>query len=435
MGCSDIDYSSFPARIALIDGNNFYVSCERVFNPKLEGKPVVVLSNNDGCVVARSNEVKALGVKMGVPWHQLKDLARQHHILAFSSNYALYGDMSQRMMSVIGQFGPDTEAYSIDECFLDLSGFQHLNLVDYGHALRKRVRQWLGLPVCVGIGPSKTLAKLSNHIGKKRLEYNGVFDLARLSPAEASRLFAEIEVSEVWGVGRQLTRCLAEQGISTVADLRAADPMQIKRAYSVVLARTVRELRGEACIEMEEVAPDKQQIMCSRGFGVLIGSEWELGEAISTYVARAAEKLRAQQSLAGALQVFIQTNPFRTQDAQYSRGVTMPLANPSNDTLVLTQAALAGLRYLYKPGFAYHKAGVMLVDLVPTKLHQGSLFEDEATLLRRRKLMATLDHINAKMGKGTLKLASAGTAPVWTMRQDRCSPRYTTRWVDVPIVW
>ncbi|PHV10527.1 Y-family DNA polymerase [Chitinimonas sp. BJB300] len=435
MGCRDIDYSSLPTRIALVDGNNFYVSCERVFDPKLEGKPVVVLSNQDGCIVARSQEVRDLSVKMGTPWHTLHGFARQHQIIALSSNYALYGDLSARMMSVIGQFSPDQEIYSIDESFLDWSGFQHLDLVAYGHQLRERVRHWVGTPVGVGIGPNKTLAKACNHIAKKFPQYNGVFDLARLSPAEATELFSGISVSEVWGVGRQLTARLAERKIFTVADLRAADPSEIHRTFSVVLARTVKELRGESCIAMEEAPPPKQQLMCSRGFGHVLKTETELAEAVSTYAARTAEKLRTQHSLAGIVQVFIQTNPFRERDKQYSRGVTVPLNNPSDDTLILTRAALAGLHQIYKPGFNYHKAGVMLSELTPAAQRQDGLFEDPAQLQRNEMLMATMDHINAKMGRGTVRLACTGMHPTWGMRQERRTPRYTTRWDEIPTAY
>lgn len=434
MGCGDIDYSAFASRIALIDGNNFYVSCERVFNPALEGRPMVVLSNNDGCVVARSQEVKDLGVKMGVPWHSLKALCQQHPILACSSNYALYGDMSHRMHGVIGQYSPDQEIYSIDESFLDLTAFTHLDLTAYAQQMRARVRQWLGLPVCVGIGPNKTLAKLANHIAKKRRQFDSVCDLCRISPQEISAIFQETAVGEVWGVGPRISKRLIEQGIQTVADLRAADPPSMRRGYSVVLERTVRELRGESCIGIEDIVPDKQQIMCSRSFGALVGTEQDLAEALTTYAANATEKLRRQRSLAGSLQVFIRTNPFREKDPQYSRGMTLPLADPTDDTLLITSAALTGLKHLFKPGYAYQKAGIMLLDLQPLSARQPTLFDDVASLERRRKLMSVMDTINSEFGRGSLRLASSGTKPAWAMRQERRSPRYTTQWTELPLV-
>lgn len=249
---------------ALIDGNNFYVSCERVFDPKLEGRPVVVLSNNDGCIVARSVEVKALGVKMGVPWFQLRDLARQHGIVAKSSNYSLYGDMSARMMALLGRFSPEQEIYSIDECFLGMEGFGRYDLAAYGQDIRQRVRQYLGLPVCVGFGATKTLAKLANHAAKKHPEFDGVCALAALSPAAQDTLLASIDVGEVWGVGYRGTPRLKALGIGNVKDLRDADPKWLRREFSVVLERTVTELRGIPCIDLEEAASAKQQIMSSR---------------------------------------------------------------------------------------------------------------------------------------------------------------------------
>jgi nucleotidyltransferase/DNA polymerase involved in DNA repair len=256
---------------ALVDGNNFYVSCERVFNPKLNGQPVVVLSNNDGCVVARSNEVKALGVKMGTPWFQLKDLAKQHGIQALSSNYGLYADMSSRMMTVLGRYAPDQEVYSIDECFLGFDGFRHFDLIAHSQRMRDEVLRWVGIPVCVGIGTTKTLAKLANHCAKKNLAgADSVCDLTQLDDAQRSRLFATIPVNEVWGVGRRLTEQLAARNIHTVEQLRTADTETLRQAFSVVLERTVRELNGIACLDLEAVAPNKQQIISSRSFGAYV---------------------------------------------------------------------------------------------------------------------------------------------------------------------
>lgn len=283
---------------ALIDGNNFYVSCERVFNPQLENKPVVVLSNNDGCAVARSAEVKALGVKMGTPWFQMQDLAREHGIIALSSNYTLYADMSNRMMSVLRQYSPHQEVYSIDECFLGLDGMRQ-DLTAYGQTMRQQVRRWTGIPVCVGIGPTKTLTKLANHIAKKGAKWNGVCDLGALQEAALNDLLAGIEVGEVWGVGRRLREQLAEMNIHTVLALKQADSNLIRRRFSVVLERIVLELRGISCMELEQVAPDKQQIVCSRSFGMAVLTLAELGEAVSSYMTRAAQKLRRQSSAAG----------------------------------------------------------------------------------------------------------------------------------------
>lgn len=415
---------------ALVDGNNFYVSCERDFNPKLKDRPVVVLSNNDGCVVARSNEVKALGVKMGTPWFQLRELANKHGIVALSSNYSLYADISNRMMTVIGAFAPRQEIYSIDECFLGLDGYTHFDLVAHAEAIRQRVRQWVGIPVCVGIGETKTLAKLANHCAKKDLAgADGVCDLTRLGPEERTRLYARIPVNEVWGVGRRLTEQLGRRGILTVEDLRGADPESLRQAFSVVLERTVRELNGTACLDLEEVAPNKQEIMSSRSFGAYVYTLGELQEAVAVYMSRAAEKLRRQGSLAGMAQVYIRTNPFRETAPQYQRGLNIPLTEATDDTLRLIRAAHWGLRKLYRPGYAYQKAGVALLDLRPRGQVQMNLF---ASAPDRQPLMQVMDRINATFGRGTLRSAAEGIQPAWRMKRERMSPAYTTRWDQLP---
>ncbi len=418
---------------ALVDGNNFYVSCERVFNPMLEGKPMVVLSNNDGCVVARSAEVKALGVKMGEPWFKLKALAKRHGILAYSSNYALYADMSNRMMRVLGTYSPQQEIYSIDECFLGLDGFSPAELPVMGQRIRQQVKQWVGLPVCVGIAPTKTLAKLANHCAKKDLAgAEGVCDFGQMSVTERVGLFGRIKVGEVWGVGRRLTERLAGLGIVTVRDLRDADAGMLRREFSVVLERTVLELRGISCLELEELAPAKKQIMSSRSFGACIHTLPELDEAVSTYLARAAEKLRRQGSVAQAVQVFIRTNPFNENHPQYQQAITVPLTQATSDTVRLTRAALWGLKRIYRPGFAYQKAGVMLMDLHSAGQTQGVLFG--TTSPGRPALMQVMDRANARWGRGTLRLAVEGAKKSWQMKRDHMSPAYTTRWEDLPKV-
>jgi DNA polymerase V len=418
---------------ALVDGNNFYVSCERVFNPALEGKPVVVLSNNDGIVVARSAEVRALGVKMGAPWFHLKDLARKHGILAYSSNYTLYADMSNRMMRVLETYSPQQEIYSIDECFLGFDGFPPAELFAIGQRIRRQVKQWVGIPVCVGIGATKTLAKLANHCAKKALAGSeGVCDFGRMQPAEFDTLFARIGVNEIWGVGRRLTEKLAALGITSVRDLRDADAVTLGDAFSVVLQRTVMELRGVSCLALEEIAPAKKQIISSRTFGSYVYTLPELGEAVSAYIARAAEKLRQQHSVAGAIQVFIRTNPFKPEHPQYQRALSFALPAPSADTRTLTRAALWGLKHLFKPGYAYQKAGVMLMDLRDVGHDQGQLFS--AAPPDRPALMQVIDRANAQWGRGTLRLASEGVQKSWQMRRERMSPAYTTRWEDLPRV-
>lgn len=418
--------------IALVDCNNFYVSCERAFNPSLEGKPVVVLSNNDGCAVARSNEVKALGVKMGQPWFQIKELASKHGIIAFSSNYTLYANMSNRVMRILRDFSPDQEVYSIDECFLDLTEFKARDLINYGQQIRHRVKQWTGLPVCVGIGPTKTLAKLANHIAKKNPQFSSVCNLNAMTSEELNRWLSQIAVGEVWGVGRKITEGLQGLGIHTVQALRQADPTMIRDRFSVVLERTVRELNGIACLDLEDAIPDKQQIMSSRSFGVYITNRDELAEAVSQYVSRAAVKLRQQQSVAGSIYIYIRTNPHREVHPQYSQGITIPLPQATDDTMTLVRVALWGLKRIYRPGYEYQKAGVTLAEIVPAHALQLDMFSRESRS-RLTARMEVLDAVNRKMGKQILRLASDGFLQRWKMKSDNKSPAYTTRWTELPV--
>lgn len=422
---------------AIVDCNNFYVSCERVFNPKLEGRPVVVLSNNDGCAVARSQEAKDLGIKMGAPWFQLKDFVKNRGLVGLSSNYTLYGDMSNRVMTVLRDFSPDIEVYSIDEAFLRVEAMHALWLsrTAMGQAIRQRVRQWTGIPVCVGFGSSKTLAKLANHVAKKNSRFNGVCDFLTLAPADLEALLETIAVGEVWGVGRQIGEKLRAMGITTVQAFRVASPKMIRSQFSVVLERTVSELRGESCLELEDVAPPKQQIVSSKSFGELVTAQEGLAEAASTYVARAAEKLRGQHSLCGSVHVFVRTNPFRPADRQYSAGITVPLTHPSCDTRELTGAALFGLERIYKAGYPYKKVGVMLLDISPGATSQASLFDPAGEVSKQSAaVMAVLDGMNSRFGAGTMQLASAGTQQHWTARAESRSPRFTTCWDELPVV-
>jgi DNA polymerase V len=421
--------------IALIDVNNFYVSAERVFNPKLEGKPIVVLSNNDGCVVARSAEVKALNIPMGEPWFKLKDIAKQHGIIAYSSNYALYADMSNRIMTVLSEFSHRQEIYSIDECFLDLTGHPQ-DPLQTGQVIRQRIKQWVGVPVCVGIASTKTLAKLSNHVAKKRSQYQGVCNFSAMSPTEITDILDSIEVGEVWGIGRKLNAQLQAGGIQTVRQLRDFDVTRLRNRFGIVMERTVRELRGESCIEMSDIAPPKQQIISSRSFGRYVCDLPALEEAVSSYMARAAEKLRKQHSAASTIHVYIRTNPHKEGEPQYSPGLMIGLEQPSSDTMKLVDAALNGLRRIYREGYRYQKAGVMLSDIRPAGIVQGELFAPELPKpsSAQSKLMETLDQINRKMGNGTLKLASDGVQQHWQMKRGNVSPAYTSRWSELPVV-
>lgn len=417
--------------IALIDVNNFYVSCERVFNPKLVGKPVVVLSNNDGCAVARSNEVKALGVGMGAPWFKFKDLAKQHGIIAMSSNYALYADMSNRVMSILRQYSPDQEVYSIDESFLDLTGFRSRDLVKYGQHMRKRILKWTGLPVCVGIGQTKTLSKLANHCAKKRPIFDSVCNFNTMSPYELDDLLGQVEVGEIWGVGRKLAPKLQALGFNTVLDLKRANPQRLRQQFSVVMEKTIRELNSTVCMELEDIAPAKKQILSSRSFGHPVRDYNSLAESITLYMSRAAEKLRRQQSFAGSVYVYIRTSPFKPDDPFYSNGMTIPLPSPTDDSRQLVNMVLWGLKQIYKPNFNYAKAGVMLSEIVAIEGVQTDLFSQSQASPKSSALMTAMDSINRKMGKESIKLASEGFTRPWKMRQENKSPSYTTNWNEI----
>lgn len=396
---------------------------------------MVVLSNNDGCAVARSHEVKALGVKMGTPWFKMKDLAREQGIVAFSSNYALYGDMSNRVVQILRDYSPETEVYSIDESFLRIEAVAHLygGALAMGQQMRHRIKQWTGLPVCVGVGPTKTLAKFANHLAKKNPEFEGVCDLHVIPRIERLRWMSGIEVGEVWGVGGRIARRLEVMGIQSVLELRNASPKEMRRHFGVVMERTCNELRGISCLALEDIAQPKQQIMSSRSFGSPVETIEELRESIASYLARAAEKLRQQQSVCAAVYVFIQTNRFN-RDEQYHASMTVALQEPSDDTLTITAAALSGLEKMYRSGFRYKKAGVMLTLLSDKHACQRSIFDHDARTQRSNKLMEALDMINRDYGHGTVRSGASGFSQRWAMRRENRSPRYTTRWEELPIV-
>ncbi len=416
--------------IALVDCNNFFVSCERLFQPELEGKPVVVLSNNDGCVVSRSQEAKDLGVRMAVPWFQLKGLARRHGIVARSSNYTLYADLSNRVMRLMSQYSPDQEIYSIDECFLDLTGIA--DLTGYGQRMRATIRQRLGIPVCVGIASTKTLAKLANHVSKLQPRYASVCDFNGMTEKTLDALLAQIEVGEVWGVGRHTNSKLQDMGIASVLDLKRTSVQRIRAGFGVVLERTVAELNGECCLELDDVTPPRQQIICSRSFGMPMYALEDLEQAMAAYTARAAEKLRRQHSIAGGIQVYIRTSPHR--EAQYQQSHIVSLHEPTGDTRLLCRAASSGLRRIYRSGFAYQKAGVVLTEIVPAASQPRTLFDDAVAQQKSHALMATLDRINRSMGSGTMRLLGEGMTKSWAMRRENASRRYTTEFDEIAVV-
>lgn len=440
---------------ALVDANNYYVSAERVMRPSLNGRPVVVLSNNDGCCIARSNEAKDLGIKMGAPWFEVRHLEESAGLVALSANFELYGEISDRVMSLAAGLGHRQEIYSIDESFLDLSGIRG-DLRARAFAIRSRILQWVGIPCCVGIGPTKTLAKLANHVAKTAERKPGsypselaqVCNLAALSAAECDEVLAVTPVGEVWGVGRRIGKQLVDQGVATALDLARMDPATARAGWSVIFERTVRELRGESCLDLEDAPPNKQEIACTRSFGGPVTEMQGLVEAVSDFASRAAEKLRRQNSVASQVMVFIRTSPFR-KTPQYSRSMVMPLRSPTSDTPALATAAIHALKAIFRPGFEYAKAGVMLLDLSPSSRVQLELaFEHSgdgggsaaAGGAHRQALMRAVDELNDRYGRGTLTIGArgtqrmAGTGSNWQMKQERRTPAYTTRWADMPVV-
>lgn len=416
---------------ALVDANNFYATCESIFDPRLQGKSLVVLSNNDGCIVARSAEAKANGIPMGAPLHEWRDFCDFTGTEIKSSNYALYGDMSRRMLSVLQDNCERVESYSIDESFLDLTG--QSDPTQMGYFLRSEVRRRTKITCGVGIGPTKTLAKFANMIAKKQPWYGGVFNIADQPHDFITNLFEAYPVNEVWGVGNRLKKSLEAHGIKTVLDLAMADPKLIRTHFNVVLEKTVRELWGEPCLSLEEVAPDKQQIMASRSFGQTTTNPKDLAAAIANHVSRAAEKLRAQNSQCQYVYVMLRTNPFREKDPQYRRSTIVPLAVPSSDTRVLLKAAMVGLNEIFKSGYRYHKAGIMLSGISQVGVQQADLFT-EIRDEKSDRLMSTIDQINQRFGRGTLHVASTDLTSQWKMRQDLRSPSYTTNWKELPVV-
>lgn len=414
---------------AIVDCNNFYASCERLFRPDLKKVPLVVLSNNDGCVVARSAEVKELGIKMAVPVFKIRNEIKRHGIQVFSSNYTLYGDISSRVMHTLEQFSPNVEVYSIDEAFLDLSGIA--SLYDYGQKIRATVLQHVGVPVCVGIAPTKTLAKLANYAAKKFKATQGVVDLR--DQKRQQRLMEITPVSEVWGVGRKLTESLNRRGVETVWQLARMDTHQARRLYSVVLERTVCELNGESCLEFEVAPSAKQQIVCSRSFGEKLTEYADLREAVCEFAARAAEKLRGEDRLALVVNVFIRTSPFDKAGPRYDNVATGRLTQPSSDTSKILDLAARLFDLIWKDGYRYAKAGVMLGDFCSPDDAQQNLFEDQQGCRESETLMQVIDTINHS-GQGKVWFGGQRPRKDWFMRQANVSPAYTTRWDSLPEV-
>ncbi len=418
---------------ALVDCNNFYVSCERLFRPDLRRRAVVVLSNNDGCVVARSQEAKALGIGMAEPHFKVRGILERHNVVVFSSNYTLYADISARVMSILDAMVPGMEIYSIDEAFLHLPD-EYAALqqrLEFGRKVRERLLQWLRIPVCVGIAPTKTLAKLANGAAKCAAANGGVVDLC--DPLQRQQLFKQTPVGEVWGVGRRTRDKLQAIGVCTVADLAGSSPEKIRRRFSVNLQRTVYELNGQPCFTLESSPANKHQILCSRSFAQRITTLDELREAVCTYTARAAEKLREQGQKARQITVFIRTGGYSTTERHYSNSAQRRLDFPDNDTLALVHAATSALQSIWRSGYRYAKAGIMLTDLCSATEVQPGLFDHTSEQQHRPALMQAVDAINSS-GRGRVWFGGQGIKEDWRMKRTHLSPAYTTRWEDIPTV-
>ncbi len=418
----------------LIDVNNMYVSCERVFNPSLNNKPVIVLSNNDGCAVARSNESKALNIKMGVPLFQIKDIVQQHNVIVLSSNYAMYAEMSRRFHKILSSYvtAEEVEPYSIDECFVDFSAYEkNFDLEKVGQQMRQHIWKWLGLPVCVGIGRSKTEAKIANHIAKKNPGFNSVCDLVSMDPCNKEYYFSLIDVSEVWGVGRKHSKKLQSMGINTVLDLACAEPREMQKRFSIVMARTIYELQGISCIEIEHTPPSKKQIVASRSFGGRVTELTDLKEAISMYAQDACKRLRDEGLLCGCMIAFVQSNPFDPNVPFYNKSITGSFSEPTDCAIDFVRAATRMVDEIYKEGIKYKKCGVVLTGLEPKSGHTYDLLTDFEMIEKKEQLMKTLDNVHTKFGKKKL-----GVGPCyvpdrnWSMSRDKLS-RNPFRWGEL----
>ncbi|HBM3184851.1 TPA: Y-family DNA polymerase [Klebsiella oxytoca] len=418
---------------ALADVNSFYASCEKVFRPDLRNKAVVVLSNNDGCVIARSAEAKRLGIKMGVPWFQLKSVKFPEPVIAFSSNYELYASMSNRVMSHLEELAPRVEQYSIDEMFLDIRGIDGcMDFEAFGRQLREHVKDGTGLTIGVGMGPTKTLAKSAQWASKEWKQFRGVLALTPGNPKRTEKLLSLQPVEEIWGVGRRIGKKLNTFGITNALQLARMNPAFIRKNFTIVLERTVRELNGEACISLEDAPPPKQQIVCSRSFGQRITEYGDLRQAICQYAERAAEKLREERQYCRHIAVFVKTSPYAANEPYYGNVANEKVLIPSQDTRDIIAAAVRALDRIWVEGHRYAKAGCMLNDFTPTGVSQLNLFDDFQPRDNSDKLMKTMDNINHS-GLGRIWFAGRGIAPGWQMKRELLSPAYTTRWSDLPV--
>jgi DNA polymerase V len=414
---------------ALVDCNNFYASCERVFNPKLKNVPIVVLSNNDGCIVARSNEAKAMGIGMGEPYFKFKETIERNKVKVFSSNYTLYGDMSRRVMSALSQFAPEFEIYSIDEAFLNLHGCERLegysSLTEYARHIRSHILRWTGIPVSIGIARTKTLSKIANRLAKKSAKTDGVLDL--VDSPYLDKALERVDVWDVWGIGRAHGKRLIDKNIINARQLRDINDKAIRKQMGIVGLRLVYELRGISCSQFETVTPARKGILSSRSFGRRVECIEELKESVAAHVANAAERLRKQNSAARLLTIFVLTNPFSKTEAQYSNSIALKLPGGTSNTSEMLHYAMRGVEKIYRDGYRYKKAGIMLDDLIPADQVQATLF-DNGNNSKNKKLMETLDLVNDKLGGNALTYASQGLTRPWKMKCELRTPKYTTKW-------
>ncbi|AMX05490.1 MULTISPECIES: translesion error-prone DNA polymerase V subunit UmuC [Enterobacter] len=416
---------------ALVDVNSFYASCEKVFRPDLQGKPIVVVSNNDGCIISLSREAKQFGIKMGEPYFKFKEKLYPSKVYVFSSNYALYADLSSRVMQTLTDLAPAIEIYSIDEAFVNVSGVSHcLSLEAFGHQMRTEVLKNTGLTVGVGIAPTKTLAKLANYAAKRWSGTGGVVDLS--GRERQRKLLEKVPVEEVWGVGRRITKKLNAMGITTALELAEASSWVIRKHFNVVLERTARELRGEPCLDLEEFTPTKQQIICSRSFGHRITQYEEMHQAICAYAERAAEKLRGEHQYCRFISVFVRTSPHADNEIYYGNQASVTLMTPTNDSRDIIRAATEALGRIWLDGYRYMKAGVMLADFFSSGVAQLNLFDDNRLRANSAALMEMMDSVNHS-GKGKIWFAGQGIEKSWAMKREMLSPAYTTRYADLPV--
>ena len=420
------NHNSINQSIALIDCNNFYASCERIFNPKLIGKPIVVLSNNDGCIIARSKEAKKLGIKMGEPYFKAKNIIEKNKVEVFSSNYSLYGDISQRVMETLSSFSSEVEIYSIDEAFLGLNGFENYELQTYCNHIRQTINKWVGIPVSIGVGPTKTLSKIANNLAKKNSNYKGVCILE--NKIEIKKALQQTFIEDVWGIGRRLSIFLKKYNINTAHHFSEMDRGWVRKNMGVVGEKTYLELNGVSCLDLDLVPSDKQSCCVSRSFSRPIEKLFDLEESISTYGSRVSEKIREEGLVAESMSIFVLTNHFNRREKQYSNSIKLHLPFPTNNSIKIVKRSLEGIRKIYRPGYKYKKAGIILYGLSRQNVTKGLLdYDREAS----DSIMQTIDKINNRYGGETIKIASEGIKKIWRMKRENVSPCYTTRFDEL----